>query len=126
MEPWTFVRFLHLAGIVFFIGGQLVLVAAIAPILRAPGREEEMRAVARRFGIGSAIALALIIATGVMMASHFQRWDDPVLQAKLAVLCLVFVLTGLHIASSRTRAIQLALVVASLVLLWLGVKLTYG
>ena len=126
MDSWTLVRFVHLAAITFFVGGQLVVLAAVVPVLSAPGREEEMRAIARRFGVWSAVALAIIIATGAAMASHYELWDDPVLHAKLAVLCLIFVLTGLHIASSRTRVIQIALVASSLAMLWLGVKLTYG
>jgi cyanophycinase-like exopeptidase len=124
VSTWTFIRFLHLAGVVFFVGGQLLLVVAVTPVLR--GDEVAMRAVAKRFGMGSAVALVVIIATGAAMASHFGAWERPVLHAKLALLVLVGVLTGLHVVSARTRAISLALVVASLVIVWLGVKLTYG
>ena len=66
-----------------------------------------MRAAARRFGIGSAVALAVIVASGAAMASHFDRWDDPALQAKLALLVLVFVLIGLHVATPYTRALSI-------------------
>jgi hypothetical protein len=31
---WTIIRFLHLAAVAFFVGGQLMLVAAIAPAVR--------------------------------------------------------------------------------------------
>ena len=41
----------------------------------------------------------MIIATGVAMASEFERWSDPDLQAKLALLVLVFVLAGLHVVT---------------------------
>jgi hypothetical protein len=85
-----------------------------------------MRAVARRFGVGSAVALVVIVVTGAAMASHFDRWDDPTLHAKLAVLVLVFVLIGLHVATPYTRALSIAALVASLVVVWLGVKLVYG
>jgi uncharacterized membrane protein len=126
MSGWTFIRFLHLFGIVFFVGGQLVLLAAVTPVLRRSGDDALMRAIARRFGIGSVVALGLIVVTGIAMASHFGAWDRPVLQAKLAVLVLIGVLTALHIASAKTRALSLALVVSSLLVVWLGVKLTYG
>jgi uncharacterized membrane protein len=92
----TVVRFLHLAGMAFFVGGQLMLAIAIAPAVRRHGGDEALRSIARRFGIGSAVALAVIIATGIAMASHYGDWDSGVLHAKLALLVLVFVLTGLH------------------------------
>jgi uncharacterized membrane protein len=126
MSGWTLIRFLHLTGVLFFVGGQLMLLAAVTPVLRAAGDDAAMRSIARRFGIGSAVALAVIIATGVAMASHFGAWDRPLLQAKLMVLVLVAVLTGLHVISSRTRAISLAIVAGSLLIVWLGVKLSYG
>ena len=126
MSAWTLIRFLHLSGIVFFVGGPLVLLAAVTPVLRRSGNDVHMRAIARRFGIGSIVALALIIATGVPMASHFGEWDRPLLQAKLAVIVLIGVLTGLHIASAKTRALSIALVISSLLVVWLGVKLAHG
>jgi hypothetical protein len=42
------------------------------------------------------------------------------------LLVLVVALVGLHIVSPRTRAIGYSLAGFSLVVLWLGVKLTYG
>jgi hypothetical protein len=126
MQTWTVVRFLHIAGITFFVGGQLLLVAAVTPVMRRNGNEQTMRAIARRFGIGSAAALGLIVGTGVAMASHFQLWSSNTLKLKLLVLVLVFVLTGLHVVSPRSRAVSYGIVAASLVVLWLGVKLTYG
>ena len=129
MQTWTVVRFLHLAGIIFFVGGQLMLAVAVAPAMRradGAGAEEAMRAIARRFGMGSAVALALIIATGAAMASHYDLWDDATLHAKLAVLVLVFALTGLHVVLPYRRALSLAALVASFVVVYLGLKLTYG
>jgi uncharacterized membrane protein len=126
MTGWEFVRFLHLAGMAFFVGGQLMLVAVVTPAVRRHGTDETMRAAARRFGIGSAVALAVIVATGAALASHFDRWDDPTLQAKLALLVLVFVLIGLHVVTPYARALSIGALVASLLIVWLGVKLVYG
>jgi putative copper export protein len=126
MSGWTFIRFLHVVGIVFFVGGQLVLLTAVTPVLRRGGDDTAMRSIARRFGIGSLIALGVIIATGVAMASHLRAWDRPVLQAKLMVLVLIGVLTALHIISAKTRVISIALVASSLLVVWLGLKLTHG
>jgi uncharacterized membrane protein len=126
METWTLVRFLHILGIVFFVGGQLLLVAAVAPALRRAGDDETMRLIARRFGLGSAAALALVVATGVALASHFSLWGSDTLQLKLMFLVLVGVLTALHVASPRSRTVAYGVVASSLVVLWLGVELTYG
>jgi uncharacterized membrane protein len=126
MTTWTVIRFFHILGIVFFVGGQLMLVAAIGPAVRRRGDEETMRLIARLFGAGSAVALALIVATGVVMASHYSLWHSDVLQVKLMVLVLVGVLLALHAISPNSRAVSYAVAAASLVVLWLGVKLTYG
>ena len=126
MQTWTVVRFLHIVAIAFFVGGQLMLVVAVAPAVRRLGDEETMRLIARRFGIGSAVALAAAVATGVAMASHFSLWASEVLQAKLVVLVLVAVLAALHMVSPRSRALSYGVLASSVLVLWLGVKLTYG
>ena len=125
MDAWTLIRFLHVLGIVFFVGGQLMLVAAIVPVMRA-GDPVAMRAVARRFGMGSGIALLVIVATGAAMAGEFSRWDEPALHAKLALLALVAVLLGLHVKRTDTRAISVALLVTSLAIVYLGLELAHG
>jgi len=126
LTGWEIVRFLHLVGMAFFVGGQLMLVAVVTPAVRRHGNDEAMRATARRFGIGSAVALVMIVASGGAMASHFGSWDDPALQAKLALLVLVLVLIGLHVVTPYTRALSIGALVASLLIVWLGVKLVYG
>lgn len=125
MDWWTVVRFLHVLALTFFVGGQLVLVSAVMPGLRSQPDSTAMRAVARRFGIGSLLALALLLATGAAMAERFGRWDDDVLQLKLMVLVLIGVLTGLHITTPHTRAVSIAVFVCSLLLVWLGVVLAH-
>jgi uncharacterized membrane protein len=126
METWTAIRFLHLVAVVFFVGGQLMLAAAVTPAIRRHGTDEAMRAVARRFGVGSVVALAVLVATGVAMASHYSLWGDSVLRAKLVFVALVGVLLGLHVVAPRNRALSLATLAASLVVVWLGVKLAHG
>jgi putative copper export protein len=125
MDEWTVIRFLHVAALAFFVGGQLTLAVAVVPALR--GRDDAtMRAVARRFGIAGVLALAVLIATGAAMAAHFGRWDDPTLQAKLALLVLIGVLLGLHVATPYTRAVSLGVLAASVVIVWLGIRLSHG
>ena len=123
MEFWDAVRFLHIVALALFVGGQLVLVFSIVPVLR--GDERAMTAVTRRFGVASAVAIVVLLATGAALASHFSRWQDETLQAKLVLVALVGVLIGLHIASPRSRVISLSLTASSLVLVWLGVVLSH-
>ena len=124
MEFWELARYLHVVGLALFVGGQIVLVVAIVPVLRRQP-DELMLGVARRFGIATVVALAVVLATGIAMASHFSRWQDETFQAKLAVLVLVLVLLGLHIATPRSRAVSLSLMVSSLLVVWLGVAMTH-
>lgn len=124
MDTWTVIRFIHILGVAFFVGGQLMLALVVTPALRGQDRAL-MRGAARRFGIGSLVALILIIASGAAMASHFDRWGDPVLQAKIALLVLVFVLTGLHTATPYTRLISLATLALSIAIVYLGVDLAH-
>jgi hypothetical protein len=123
MDEWTVVRFVHLLGIVFFLGGQLAVAAAVAPVLR--GQEVEMRSVAKRFGIGSVVALVLIIASGAGLAAHFDRWGDGMLQLKLGLLVLVFVMLGMHVLTPYTRILSLAVLLTTLVIAWFGVNLAH-
>jgi putative copper export protein len=124
MEGWELIRFLHVVALAFFVGGQITLIVAIVPVLSRRD-EDVMRAVARRFGVASGVAIAVLLATGIALASHFSRWQDETLQAKLAVLVLVGVLTALHIATPYSRAVSLALAGSSLMVVWLGVALTH-
>jgi putative copper export protein len=124
VDGWTAIRFLHLLAIALFVGGQLMLVLVVTPALR--GQDPAlMRGAARRFGIASAAAVVVIVASGAAMASHFDRWGDTTLHWKIGLLVLVFVLTGLHTRVPYTRAISYAVLAASLVIFWLGVSLAH-
>jgi putative copper export protein len=124
VDEWTAIRFLHLLGIALFVGGQLMLALVVTPALR--GQDPAlMRGAARRFGIASAVALVVIVASGAAMASHFDRWSDTTLHWKIGLLVLVFVLTGLHTRVPYTRAISYAVLATSLVIFWLGVALAH-
>jgi putative copper export protein len=126
VDEWTVIRFLHILAITFFVGGQLMLAIAVVPALRGRDEDTAMRAVARRFGIASAVALLVLIATGAAMAGHLARWDDPTLHAKLALLVLIGVLLVLHVVTPYTRAVSLSVLVVSILIVWLGIRLTHG
>ena len=125
-DGWRFVLYLHLLSMAFFVGGQLVFGLAVAPLMRGEGDRERLRAVARRFGYGSLAALVVLVLTGWAMASHFQLWDSSTLQWKLALVALVIVLAVAHLKWPKLHALQGAILVASLVIVWLGLELATG
>jgi len=124
---WDAVRWLHLLAMAFFVGGQLVLAAAVVPAFRsAEGRDREpLRAIAGRFGQGTLIAIAVLVVTGAAMASHFGDWDDGTLHVKLGLVVLVGVLVGLHIRRPTNHALDGAIFIVSLAIVWLGVALAH-
>lgn len=124
-ELWQAVLYLHLLAMAFFVGGQLVFGIAVVPVLRGDPDPERarMRAVARRFGYGSLISLAVLVATGWAMASHYGLWGSSTLQWKLGLVALVVALTLLHLRLPRLHALQGAILLASLLIVWLGLEL---
>jgi uncharacterized membrane protein len=124
-DLWLGVLYLHLLAMAFFVGGQIVFGIAVVPVLRDAPDRERMRAVARRFGYGSLAALGVLIATGCAMASHFGLFDDSTLQLKLALVGLVVALTVAHLRWPRMHLLQAAILLASLVIVWLGLELAH-
>jgi uncharacterized membrane protein len=124
---WEAIRWLHLLAMAFFVGGQLVLAAAVVPAFRgAEGRDREpLRAIARRFGRGTIVAIAVLVATGAAMASHFGDWDSTTLHVKLGLVVLVGILVGAHLRRPTNHALDGAIFLVSLAIVWLGVALAH-
>ena len=125
---WQAVLYLHLLAMAFFVGGQLVFGLAVVPVLRSdPDRERtRMRAVARRFGYGSLVALGVLLVTGWALASHYDLWSSSTLQWKLTLVGLVVALTLVHLKRPKLHALQGAILLVSLVIVWLGLELAGG
>jgi uncharacterized membrane protein len=121
----TLVRYLHLLAMAFFVGGQLFLVAAVVPSLRGEGERERLRTIARSFGWGTLVAIAVLIGTGVPLASHFHRWESGTLHVKLALVAAVAGLVVWHIRRPRDHALEGAIFVGSLAIAWLGVSMAH-
>lgn len=84
-----------------------------------------MRAIARRFGWGSVVALSVLLATGAAMASHHASWSDTQLQLKLGLVTLAGALVLWHSRVPQRRVLGAAVLVVSLVVMWLGVALAH-
>jgi uncharacterized membrane protein len=120
---WQAVLYVHLLAMAFFLGGQLVIGLALVPVERTNPDKERLRAAARRFGIGSAVALAVLLATGIAMASHFSLWGSDTLRLKLTLVGALIVLTLVHLRYPRAHVLQAAILLLTLVVVWLGVDL---
>jgi uncharacterized membrane protein len=121
----TLVRYLHLLAMAFFVGGQLFLVAAVVPSLRAEADRERLRTIARRFGWGTLVAVAVLIGTGIPLASHFHQWESGTLQVKLALVAVVAGLVIGHMRRPQLHALEGAIFVGSLAIAWLGVSIAH-
>jgi uncharacterized membrane protein len=118
---WNGVLWLHLLAMAFFVGGQLMLAAIVVPVLRGSGDRAALRAAARRFGIGTLIAVAVLILSGVAMASHYHRWSDSTLHVKIGLVVLVAVLIGAHMRRPEWHVLDAAIFAVSLAIVWLGI-----
>jgi uncharacterized membrane protein len=116
----TFLIWLHLLAMAFFVGGQLMLAAVVVPAARGT---EQIRAIARGFGYGTLLALAVLIVTGIGMASHEHLWSDGTLHAKLGLVVLAGVLVLAHIRRPTWHVLDGAIFIVSLAIVWLGVVL---
>jgi uncharacterized membrane protein len=125
-ELWLAVRWLHLVAMAFFVGGQMVLAAAVMPAERRASDPQRLRTIARRFAYGSLLALGVLLATGALLAGHFGRWSDPTLHLKLALVAVTGVVVGLHMRRPRMHALTGGTFLLSLVIVWLGLALAHG
>ena len=125
MVLWEAVRWLHLLAMAFFVGGQMMLAFAVVPALRGAPDREALRSVARRFGWGTLAAIAVLLVTGAAMASHFDRWGDGTLHVKLALVALVAALVTWHMRRPQLHAIEGAVFLLSLGIVWLGLTLAH-
>jgi uncharacterized membrane protein len=119
------VRWLHVLAMAFFVGGQLVLAAAVVPVERRAPDRDRLRAVARRFGYGTLAALGVLLVTGSAMAARSHLWDDGTLRLKLALIAVVLGLIVWHLRRPTRRALEAAVFVVSLVIVWLGLSLAH-
>ncbi|MGH2906971.1 MAG: hypothetical protein ACRDKI_09430 [Solirubrobacterales bacterium] len=123
MDGWDILLYIHLLAMAFFVGGQLVLVAAVVPVTRKLDDPEPMRQMARKFGQGTLVAFAVLIASGAAMASHLHLWSDNTLQIKLGLFVLAAVFIGLHMKRPQMHALEGVVFVLSLAIVWCGVAL---
>lgn len=124
-DLWEGVRFLHLMAMAFFVGGQLLLAVVVVPVERTSPDRPRMRAIARRFGAGTLIAICVLLATGAAMATHFDQWGSGTLHVKLALVAAVSLLIVWHMRRPDLHVLDGGILLGSLAIVWLGVSLAH-
>lgn len=126
MTGWVAIRWLHLLAMAFFVGGQLFLAAVVVPVLRGGADRAPIRLVARRFGAGTLVAIAVLLATGAAMATHYHAWGSTKLQVKLGLVALVALLVAWHTRRPDLHALEGLVFLASLAIVWLGIAVAHA
>ena len=122
---WTAIHWLHLIAMAFFVGGQLFLAAVVVPALRGAETRPALRTVARRFGAGTLVAIGVLLATGIAMASHYQLWGEATLHVKLTLVAVVAGLVLAHMRRPDLHALEGMIFLGSLAIVWLGLALAH-
>ncbi|MGH2879265.1 MAG: hypothetical protein ACRDK4_06660 [Solirubrobacteraceae bacterium] len=126
LTVWFVLRWIHLLAMAFFVGGQMLLVAAVLPVERRSPDRERLRPIARRFGYGTLGAIAVLAATGSAMASHLHLWGDSTFQLKLGLVLVVVILVVWHIRRPTMHVLAAAMFLVSLAIVWIGLYLSNG
>ena len=100
-----------------------MLAAVVVPVQRANPDREPMRAMARRFGAGTLVALVVLAATGAAMATHESLWSDTTLQVKLGLVVVTAALVLVHLKLPRNHVLDALIFLCSLGIVALGVAL---
>jgi putative copper export protein len=122
---WELIRTVHLLAMGFFVGGQLLLAVAVVPVERGGPDPQRIRAMARRFGWGTLVAIAVLVATGTAMATEFHQWGQSVLHVKLTLVAVVGGLIAWHLRRPDLRVLDGAIFLSSLAIVWFGVNLAH-
>ncbi|HRV61091.1 MAG TPA: hypothetical protein P5138_10705 [Solirubrobacterales bacterium] len=123
---WTVLLFLHVVAMAFFLGGQIMLAFTVVPVMRAePAQPERIKQIAQRFGVGSLIALGVLLITGMMMASHFQLWDYGPFQVKMTLVIATIVAVLIHTLRGNSHVLMGITFLLSLATVYAGVNLTH-
>jgi putative copper export protein len=120
MDFWLF---LHLVAMAFFLGGQLMLAVAVVPAVRGHADPSVMKQVARNFGLGSAVAIGVLIVSGMAMAGEYNLWSDPAFHVKMGLFVATLVALGLHMKFSGSHALMAMTFVLTLGIVWAAIQL---
>ncbi|MBN8870309.1 MAG: hypothetical protein J0H66_10555 [Solirubrobacterales bacterium] len=121
---WQIMLFLHVIAMAYFLGGQIMLAANVVPVLVKGGDQSQIGSVARGFGMGSLVALGVLVLTGMGMASHFELWDESQFQVKMALVLATFISVFVHMARGNSRFLMVLTFALTLATVYAGIHLT--
>jgi hypothetical protein len=120
MDFWLF---LHLVAMAFFLGGQLMLAVAVVPAVRGRTDPEVMTRIAQNFGVGSAVALGVLLLSGLSMASHYDLWSSGEFHLKMGLFVVMLGALGLHMKFSGSHVLMAVTFLLTLAIVWVGIQL---
>lgn len=89
----TTVYYFHVLGATVWIGGLIVMGALVPAVRKATDDSSVVKAMARRFGVVSWVALSVLILTGGILAS--ASWSQTLI-VKVGLVFLVVMLAAWH------------------------------
>lgn len=109
---YSLIKFFHLAAAIFWIGGMAFMVLALRPaavrLLEPPAHLRLMAAVLSRFFVVVAVAIAVLLASGMyMLMVTGMKAAPPGWHAMLALGLLMMLVFG-HIYFAPFRRLKLA------------------
>lgn len=119
--------YLHLLGTAVWVGGLIVIAATIPAVRRVTEERAVIAAIARRFGVVSWAAMALLVVTGLILLAG-QSWTGLLL-VKAALVLASILLASWHTLGARTHPpstralLQSTILLLALVILGLAVAL---
>jgi putative copper export protein len=126
MQTVDVLLYLHILGATVWVGG-LIVVGALVPAIRGVTDDRAViRAVARRFGIVSWIALAVQVVTGSLLL--FDHVWSTTLSVKISLVMLSAILAAWHSLAARDQspavrgAIQGVIMLLALAIVWLAIQ----
>jgi uncharacterized membrane protein len=126
MQTVNVLLYLHILGATVWVGG-LIVVGALVPAIRdATDDRTVIRAVARRFGVVSWIALAVQVVTGSLLL--FDHVWSATLSVKISLVILSAILAAWHSLAARDQspavrgAIQGVIMLLALAIVWLAIQ----
>lgn len=125
MSFWTVMVFLHVVAMAFFLGGQIMLAFNVVPVLRSGPDPALIKGVARSFGIGSLIALAVLVFTGMLLGSHFELWDNGAFQVKMVFVVLTIISVLVHMARPASHYLMGVTFLLTLATVYTGINLSH-
>lgn len=126
MQTVDVLLYLHILGATVWVGG-LIVVGALVPAIRDVTDDRTViRAVARRFGVVSWIALAVQVVTGSLLL--FDHVWSTTLSVKISLVMLSAILAAWHSLAARDQspavrgAVQGVIMLLALAIVWLAIQ----